>query len=107
MKPEWQDNPNWEAIDQAIDILNSALEVDSDAINRLFVYSIAINGELLTHPTIQCGTKHGISYMRVLGLINGLFGVDDNQYGHIDAECDNEGTIQNFCRYSKGNNGNE
>lgn len=82
-------------IDQAIDVLNEALAVDPIAVNQLMSYRVPCTDELAAHPSIQVNNE-GVS---PLGLINGLFGVDDRGYGFITAEVDEStGYIVRFVR---------
>ena len=84
--------------------LNEALEADRDAINSLFKHRVLCNSALADHPTIQVGaynretlepTPDGPYTISVLGLINGLAGVDENDIGFIAAYIDN-GNIDRF-----------
>ena len=64
-------------------MLNQALEADPDAINELMNKSVEVNKALADHPTIQVGKWGGKLRLRPLGLINGLFGVMEDGWGHI------------------------
>ena len=80
-------------IDHAVKVLNEALELDRECLQTL-VYSEATTGveAFIEHPTIQVWErdKDGISRVRVLGLINGLFGADENGWGFISAIVNEE-----------------
>ena len=77
--------PNWEAIDQAIEVLNRAAETDGAALTNILKERWPCNDELADDQTIQVREdKSGLS-VSALGLINGLFGVDENGFGHITA----------------------
>lgn len=90
--------PNLDAIRQAVRVLNEALAADPDAIEELFGHRVQVNEVLADHPTIQVtGSIGEPPTMNVLGLINGLFGVDDRDWGFIASEHDNEkGRIERF-----------
>ena len=75
-----------ERIDFAIKVLNEALEADPEAMNKLFNVKVQVNDELLNHPTIQCNGNR--KDMGPMGLINGLFGADDNSIGFICMHVD-------------------
>jgi hypothetical protein len=95
-------------IDEVIAILNRALEEDRGAISELMLdHKVVCNKGLAEDETIQVGrrTKSGNSenIVGVLGLLNGLFGVNDGEhgthYGAIAARVDGkEGIIKSFTR---------
>jgi hypothetical protein len=95
-------------LDDAIAILNRALEEDRVAISELILdHKVECNGALADDETIQVGKRlklgEPVSTVGVLGILNGLFGIDDDmydtQYGAIGAQVDkDDGTIQSFSR---------
>jgi hypothetical protein len=86
-------------IDQAIEVLNRALELDSAAINKLIKLSVTCNKELADDPTIQVGSLcDGTYYIRPFGLINGLFGVWRNGFAHIVMALNEQNEIIKFRR---------
>lgn len=96
-------------VDQAIAVLNRALAADPEAIERFISLHVAVNTDLANDPTIQViglGEEQSPipeSYvLRPLGLINGLFGVDDRGVGHIAVELDDKGRINRFVRTPRG-----
>lgn len=93
---------NAEAVDHAIRVLNEALEADPLAVRRMMECSVIVNRTLAEHPTIQVGltVPESEEYfsMRPLGLINGLFGADEDSWGFIAMELDAEGGIVRFLR---------
>jgi hypothetical protein len=98
-------------IDEAITIPNRALEKDHGAISELILdHKVVCNEELAEDETIQVGrrTKFGNSknMVGVLGLLNGIFGVNDGEhgthYGAIAARVDGkEGIIRSFTRLDR------
>lgn len=73
------------SIDIAIERLNSMLEVDPDAVARLIETRIPCD-ELADHPTAQVHeAEDGLCYVGHLGLLNGIFGIDDDGWGPICA----------------------
>ena len=81
-----------QAIRDAVDVLNSALEADPDGIKAAIQHKFPANNALVEHPTIQCGRySNGVGHTSVFGIINGLFGVDHDMWGFIYADI-NEGT---------------
>ncbi|MBP2657890.1 MAG: hypothetical protein H6Q69_922 [Firmicutes bacterium] len=99
-------------IDHVIEILNQAVKADSDAIARLIICRVPCNETLANHPTIQVGaiinktsacgkSEEGLNIQRyevgLLGIINGLFGVDENDYGFIAAQFE-DGELIGFIK---------
>jgi hypothetical protein len=95
-------------LDEAIAILNRALDEDRVAISELMLdHKVECNGALADDKTIQVGKRlklgEHVSTVGVLGILNGLFGIDDDMYdthyGAIGAQVDkDDGTIQLFSR---------
>lgn len=67
----------------AVEVLNQALESDPKAISTMMTQRFDCNRALTEHPTIQVSEKEGRRTIGVMGLINGLFGVDKDGYGFI------------------------
>ena len=83
---------------RAIDVLNDCLRTDPDAINALMQYEVPVNDALAGHPTVQVGMNlDSRVVLRPLGLINGLFGIREDGYGHIVALVDKDGKFIRFC----------
>lgn len=89
-------------IQETIDLLNEALEADHAAISRLFDRKVFCNEQLANHSTIQVEEySRGTLWMvGILGLLNGLFGVDQNGYGPIVAVYDEAKILVRFDRFS-------
>lgn len=73
------------SVDQAIRVLNQATEDDRQAMAALVEDRIPCSRRLARHPSIQVGRAHGGHRVGMLGIINGLFGIDDRGYGPISA----------------------
>ena len=85
------------AVECAINVLNEALELEPVAITDLLLHRVSIGPGLATHPSIQCLAAGPDSYkVSALGLINGLFGADENDWGFIYAHVDDSGVITHF-----------
>lgn len=67
--------------DEAIELLNSAIKADKEAINNLVNSRVACNLELAEHPTIQVGCDIEECEVGLLGILNGLFGIADDGWG--------------------------
>ena len=87
------------SVDRAIEVLNEALEADPDAVWSLMHMETWCNDKLADHPAIQVGRDHlGHHKLRPLGLINGLFGADQDTWGFIAMDLDDTGKITRFMR---------
>lgn len=83
-----------------MELLNSALAADPEAMRELLAARVPHNNALAEHPTIQCGMDGPIPGVGLLGIINGMFGVDDRSWGAIAAvpETDASSRIIRFER---------
>jgi len=82
------------SINEVIQFLNELLQIDSDAINKLLSLRVSCNKELDKHETVQTfaapvkgvtaddGPKT-IPVVGILGIINGMFGVNSDNFGAI------------------------
>jgi len=71
-------------VEDAIALLNEAVLLDRAAMSELFLRKrVACSDAFADHPTIQVGSEKGQGNVGVLGIINGLFGVDEHRYGAI------------------------
>lgn len=85
-------------VQDACDLLNEYLSLDYPSCSRLITHRVNCNKAISDHPTIQTKDFPGRSKWRVgvLGLLNGMFGADDNSVGAISYELDPEGRIVHF-----------
>ncbi len=101
--------PNIPAIQLAIKVLNEALEADRVAMNALLKHSVECNWDLGDHWSIQVGAydpetddetddplQHGPYRVRLLGVINGLFGIGPDSWGFIVGYTDEHGDFTRF-----------
>ncbi|MCM0759599.1 hypothetical protein M7775_13655 [Sporomusa sphaeroides DSM 2875] len=99
-------------VNHAIEILNQAVKADSKAIDHLINCRVPCNGTLANHPTIQVGaiinktrscekselaTPYDRFEVGLLGIINGLFGADDDDWGFIAAQYE-DGKLIGFVK---------
>lgn len=86
-------------LEETAAFLNHLLEVDPLAISALFNIRVYCNQDLAEHPTVQVGGegsgKMKCHYVGIIGLLNGLFGADDDGWGHLAVTMDN-GKIISF-----------
>lgn len=77
-------------LDETIEFLNELLKYDKPAIARLLQKRTSCNEDLSNHPTVQVGGRDGTYVVGVLGILNGLFGINKNGWGEIIAVYDLE-----------------
>jgi hypothetical protein len=84
--------------DATAELLNELLSIDRQAVSGLIATRIPCNDLLADHPTVQVVTENGQCKVGFLGILNGLFGVDDKGYGPIAIEVKEEDmtTIERF-----------
>jgi hypothetical protein len=91
---------NMDIITQAVNVLNEALESDPIAMNQLINLRVMCNENLARHPSIQVGKDNRyqhVWWVGLFGIINGIFGVDDEGWGFIEAEInDADGMVVRF-----------
>lgn len=88
------------AVDRAIEVLNRAIQKDPEAIRKLFKIQIECNDEIAADADIQVKAEGNKTFIRPLGLINGLFGAAEDGFGKIVAICSDEtGDFQKFVKY--------
>ena len=77
------------SVDDTIKLLNGALELDRETIQRLVDTRLTCNNSLVNHATIQVSYYNGERYtVGLLGILNGLFGADTKGNGAIAAVYD-------------------
>lgn len=90
-----------------IRVLNSAFECDKDALHKLTEFRVRCNAALAQHPTIQVRTQEESSNSGVaklvpvhriglLGILNGLIGIDDFGNAYLAGSYDNQGKLVRF-----------
>ena len=85
----------------AIAYLNSLVDLDRGAISALIENRVPANDELADHPTCQVQMGPDGPVVGLLGVINGLFGVDEHGYGAIAACFEEDGTFIKFAPFNK------
>lgn len=77
------------SIKEVITFLNECLKCDPDAISSLFSIRVACNKNMANHPTLQvAGLSDNYFIFGIMGLLNGIFGSDENGWGHIAADVE-------------------
>lgn len=89
-------------IDDAIAVLNRIHETDPTVLPKLIFYRVPCNEALSDDPTVQVGRsdKEDADWeVGLLGIINGLFGIQEDGFGYIVAQFE-EGSILRFSRHT-------
>lgn len=80
---------------EAVDFLNDILKADPEGISAFFSTRVACNKELANHPTVQVGVLNPDYHVfGALGILNGLFGIDEDGWGCIVAIVEGPKIIQ-------------
>jgi len=83
-------------IDEVVAFLNGMLMCDEVATNALFSMRIPCNQEMAEHKTVQVGSLgKTFPIVGMIGILNGLFGIDKDGWGKISADYD-DGKITQF-----------
>jgi hypothetical protein len=91
-------------LDVAIERLNSMVLADPHAMQRLCEHRTLCNAALTEHPTAQVVAQRGDQFVGehniigMLGVINGIFGVDADGWGFIAAKYEDTGELLEFIR---------
>lgn len=80
----------------AINALNDMVKTDRATIKNLLSIRIECNEALADHPTVQVMADNHKYRVGLLGIINGIFGANDEGIGFIAAEYDDEGKLMGF-----------
>lgn len=87
-------------INQAIEVLNSVHQADPTVLPLLIDYRVPCNRAVADDPTVQVGVHDGLWTVGLLGIVNGIVGVDTNGRGFIAAHYDDDGVLTHFVRLS-------
>jgi hypothetical protein len=89
-----------------VNVLNEAFAADADAMHNLIETRVPINDKLAHHPTIQCvaiderGVKPRYAF-GILGLLNGLCGVNEHGWGPVAASFNDDVNSPSFGKLEK------
>jgi hypothetical protein len=102
------------SIDDVIALLNEAAAADPQAMIALIGNRVLCNEKLAAHPAVQVGryasetsaemsgpNVGSVTRVGVLGLLNGVFGINEQGYGPIVADIDNHANTIRFMRTSE------
>lgn len=89
------------SVDDALRILNEILALDPSIAHALVERRWGCNKALADHPTIQVSQDQYGTHVGILGVLNGIFGADDEGWGPICAVVEDDGRISRFERTAK------
>lgn len=85
-------------LDELVSFLNELVALDADAVTALFENRVPCNEALADHPTVQIVVNAENKYtVGLLGIINGMFGVDGRGIGQIGAVYSDETGKVLYC----------
>lgn len=73
-------------VDDVIELLNDAFAKDPEAMNQLAQARVVCNDALADHSTIQVGQFGGEYKVGIIGILNGIFGINDRGWGVISGD---------------------
>jgi hypothetical protein len=85
-------------VDETIQLLNELLELDKNGVLALVESRVVCNEKLADHPTVQVRETADQITVGILGVINGLFGVDEKGLGAIMLVMNDTTKEANFIR---------
>lgn len=86
--------------DHIINVLNELVALDREALGKLIETRVPCNQALTDHPTVQVfkSAPEEPAVVGMLGILNGLAGVDSDGWGFIAASFDDQGQLVKFTR---------
>lgn len=86
------------SVKDVINILNEVVEKDPEAANSLFGHRVECNKKIADHPTIQVSMypPDNTPKIGIIGILNGMFGIQKDGFGALAAEVDDNGKIIQF-----------
>jgi hypothetical protein len=71
------------SVDDVIDYLNDLIQIDKPAVAALVANRVPCNEAMAQHPTVQVAAQNDGFHVGLLGILNGMFGVDEAGWGPI------------------------
>jgi len=84
--------------DRIVAFLNELNAIDTTAIEKFIEHRVPCNAALSMHPTVQCGLEHNVMTVGLLGILNGLVGAREDQWGVVAMEVEDDGRITRFVK---------
>ena len=83
-------------IQEVIEYLNALLIVDRLAIETFFNIRVLCNDKMAKHPTVQVGKLANRHVFGIIGILNGLFGVNEKGWGCFGVDLNEDNSIKCF-----------
>ena len=97
--------------DHAVQVLNELFRLDPKPMAELVASRVNCGTEWADHPTCQVSTstepvgdpvgRVGVYSVGMIGVLNAIFGADEDSNGFIAAKYDTDGKLIGFCRFMK------
>lgn len=71
------------SIDDVISFLNELFAIDADMVTSMIVNRTPCNQAMANHPSVQVWEWEGETKVGLIGILNGLFGCDNDGTGPI------------------------
>lgn len=81
-------------IDETVAFLNELLALDHQAITALIKNHVTCNEQLAAHQTVQVLLGDGEYFVEALGILNGLFGIDEDGWGAIIGVLEDDRIVE-------------
>lgn len=87
-------------IDTAIEVLNRIHAADPEVLPVLIAQRVKCNEAVAADPTVQVHWHEGYKCWQVglLGILNGIYGIQEGGGGYIGAHYDDDGILVEFIR---------
>lgn len=82
--------------EEAVGFLNELIRLDQGAIEKLVDSRVICNKAMADHPTVQVMQIEDKPVVGILGILNGLFGKDENGVGYIRAVYNDLNQLERF-----------
>lgn len=80
---------DYDMAERVVNFMNELLRIDRNAITNLISHRVPCNCTLADHPTVQVDGREGCK-VGMLGVLNGLCGIDEDGYGGVIAEWEGD-----------------
>ena len=85
--------------DRIVAFLNELNAIDPKATTLLFSHRVECNRALADHPTVQVGgDTPDDRRVGMIGILNGLVGAREDQWGVVAMEVEDDGRITRFVK---------
>ena len=88
---------DWELAGRIVAFLNDLVELDKPAVAALIANRVPCSQAMADHPTVQVGGPREAYRVGMLGILNGLCGIDSRGWGGVVAVYDGpDGALVKF-----------